>query len=332
MVKEYCHRARRPEKLRHAYLVGVADPTEEIIAGFLFVNGLKNNNNIHPLSDKVFITRYPCLEASDANILPLLVAKPCRTSQSNWEWLQELPFGAVVFGNPNTKGKTTLPETIASGELDGDVYSICWSKTVVRYIEATNKNLSVHVFNCSIRGDCGDELWVFANTFMGKRRSYEERQLLLKKLRARSAAAPYVEDNGTEPAVDHLLELLIESETVVTQYPSYEKKQFKQIIGHGVIRKKVKLLVQWDSGTGCKVEMFEPLEMLLDAFPDNVVVLKNPIHSIVMNGSGTGSKMTQFDDRVRQFWPCCDHRPYQLTNRSTVAEASVVQTRTFRWF
>jgi hypothetical protein len=29
--------------------------------------------------------------------------------------------------------------------------------------------------------------------------------------------------------------------------------------------------VQWDIGTGCKVEMFEPLEMLLGAFPDNVV-------------------------------------------------------------
>jgi hypothetical protein len=41
MVKEYYHRARRPENLRHAYLVGIADPTEEIPAGFLFVTGLK---------------------------------------------------------------------------------------------------------------------------------------------------------------------------------------------------------------------------------------------------------------------------------------------------
>jgi hypothetical protein len=58
-------------------------------------------------------------------------------------------------------------------------------------------------------------------------------------------------------------------------------------------------------------------------------ILKNPINGIVMNGSGTGSKLTQFDDRVRQLWPCCDHQPNQLTNRSTVAEASVVQTRPF---
>jgi hypothetical protein len=62
-----------------------------------------------------------------------------------------------------------------------------------------------------------------------------------------------VEENGTEPDVDHLRELLIESETVVTQDPSYEKKQFKRIIGHDVIRKKVKMPVQWDSGTGCRV-------------------------------------------------------------------------------
>jgi hypothetical protein len=80
-----------------------------------------------------------------------------------------------------------------------------------------------------------------------------------------------VEENGTYPAVDRLRELLIESETVVTQDPSYEKKQFKRTIGYCVIRKKVNFLVQWDSGTCCKVEMFEPLEMLLDAFPDNVV-------------------------------------------------------------
>jgi hypothetical protein len=61
-------------------------------------------------------------------------------------------------------------------------------------------------------------------------------------------------------------------------------------------------------------------------------VLKNPINSIVMNGSGTGSKLTQFDNRARQLWPRCDHRPNQLTNRSTVAEASVVQTRTLGRF
>jgi hypothetical protein len=57
MVKEYCHRARYPENLRHAYLVGVADPTEETPAGFLFVTGFNNNNNTQPQSDKVFITR-----------------------------------------------------------------------------------------------------------------------------------------------------------------------------------------------------------------------------------------------------------------------------------
>jgi hypothetical protein len=207
-----------------------------------------------------------------------MVATPCCMSQANWEWLQELPFGAIVLGNPKKKGKTTLPETIACGDLDGDVYLICWSKTVVGYITAANKNRIVHVFNCRILDDCGDELWVFADTFMGKRRSYEARQLL-KKLGTRSAAALYVEENGTEPAIYHLRELLIESETVVTQDPSYEKKQFKRIIGHGVIRNKVKLLVQWDNGTGCKVEMFEPLEMLLDAFPDNVLPMSSARNS-----------------------------------------------------
>jgi hypothetical protein len=101
-------RGSASREVHHAYLVGVADPTEEIPAGFLFVTGLNNKNNKHPRSDKVFITRYPCLEASDAKIFALLVAKPCRVSQAYWEWLQELPFGAVVFGNPKTKVETTL--------------------------------------------------------------------------------------------------------------------------------------------------------------------------------------------------------------------------------
>jgi hypothetical protein len=79
-------------------------------------------------------------------------------SQANLEWLHELPFGAVVFGNQKTKGETTLPETIACGDLDGDVYLICWSKTVVKYIEAANKNRIVHVFKCRIHENCGGEL------------------------------------------------------------------------------------------------------------------------------------------------------------------------------
>jgi hypothetical protein len=103
-----------------------------------------------------------------------------------------------------------------------DVCLICWIKRVVGYIDAASKNRIFHVLNCRIRDDCGDELWVFAESFMGKRRSYEERQLL-KKLGARSAAARYMEEDGTEPAVDHLREILIVSETVVTQDPSYEK-------------------------------------------------------------------------------------------------------------
>jgi hypothetical protein len=188
MVREYLHGARSPEKLHHAYIVGVADPTEEIPAGFFFASGLNNNNSKHPRSDKVFITRYPCLEASDVKILPLLVAKRCRMYQANWEWLQELSFGEVVFGNLKTKGETTLPETIACGDLDGDVYLIYWNKTVVGYIEAANQNRIVHVLNCRICDDCGDKLWVFSEPFMGKRRSYEARQLL-KKLGERSATA-----------------------------------------------------------------------------------------------------------------------------------------------
>jgi hypothetical protein len=57
-----------------------------------------------------------------------------------------MPFEAVVFGSPKTKGETTLPETIACGDLDGDVYLICWSKRVVGYIDAGLSMFSIATF------------------------------------------------------------------------------------------------------------------------------------------------------------------------------------------
>jgi hypothetical protein len=48
-------------------------------------------------------------------------------------WLQNLPFGAVIFANP-ADGEKPLPEAIAAGDLDGDLYFVCWNKTILRHI------------------------------------------------------------------------------------------------------------------------------------------------------------------------------------------------------
>ena len=54
----------------------------------------------------------------------------------DWEWLVELPFGAVLFADPSP-GMKTLPSQIGQGDLDGDLYCVCWDKTVLSCISAT---------------------------------------------------------------------------------------------------------------------------------------------------------------------------------------------------
>jgi RNA-dependent RNA polymerase len=46
-------------------------------------------------------------------------------SLADWEFLNSLPFGSVIFSRPRA-GSMSMPERIASGDLDGDLYLICW--------------------------------------------------------------------------------------------------------------------------------------------------------------------------------------------------------------
>lgn len=61
--------------------------------------------------------------------------KPERMSSEDYEWLCELPFGAVIFGFPR-KGCHTMPSAIAKGDLDGDRYFIIWDKEILRHSQA----------------------------------------------------------------------------------------------------------------------------------------------------------------------------------------------------
>jgi hypothetical protein len=47
--------------------------------------------------------------------------------------LQDLPFGAIIFSNPRP-GERPLPELVASGDLDGDLYLICWNELFLQSI------------------------------------------------------------------------------------------------------------------------------------------------------------------------------------------------------
>mmetsp|Transcript_19622 Transcript_19622/g.40030 ORF Transcript_19622/g.40030 Transcript_19622/m.40030 type:complete len:128 (-) Transcript_19622:1694-2077(-) len=75
------------------------------------------------------------MEAKDGRIIHLISSKPRGMSDQNWNWLRSLSFGAVVFGNPE-KGHRPLPEIIANGDLDGDIYFVCWDTVILSYIKA----------------------------------------------------------------------------------------------------------------------------------------------------------------------------------------------------
>jgi hypothetical protein len=54
-------------------------------------------------------------------------------------------------------------------------------------------------------------------------------------------------------------------------------------------------------------------------------ILENAKYSIIINYSWIGRKLTEFDDRVRQFWARRDHGPNKFPNGGMVSEVSAVE-------
>ncbi|KAK3253056.1 hypothetical protein CYMTET_37675 [Cymbomonas tetramitiformis] len=119
------------EAYKLAYLVGVADPTHSLPAGTIFVPGLPLQGTVARVS--LFVTRFPCVKPEDGRMLPALNSRPGPMLDDAWEWLQALPFGAVVF---STAGDgAPLPAQCASGDLDGDLYLVCWDRDFISHIK-----------------------------------------------------------------------------------------------------------------------------------------------------------------------------------------------------
>ena len=113
----------KPYNEHIACVVGVADPTGELPAGTVFLTGTK-------LSE-VFVTRYPCVKVSHGHVLSMPNTKPSSMSASAWEWLNDLKFGALIFSG---KGHCPLPGICAEGDIDGDLFFICWNDEVVHHV------------------------------------------------------------------------------------------------------------------------------------------------------------------------------------------------------
>jgi len=149
------YQERPKAEIAHAWLVGVADPTEALPAGHVFVTGTVGSRAFAHLgavrrtaaqrpshsgaagdaaggAPSIFITRSPAIKAADGRMLPAVCERPPAMPLATWEWLAGLPFGAVVF---STAGEgVPLPSTVADGDLDGDLYLVCWERTILQHI------------------------------------------------------------------------------------------------------------------------------------------------------------------------------------------------------
>jgi hypothetical protein len=136
-VMQYAKESHEAKGLKHSYVVGLADPTNAIPEGHIFVTGACDTAASQA---KLFVTRCPCTEAADGHLLPLLQCKPSGMPMGDWEWLISLPFGGIIFGNP-LPGNSPLPLKIANGDLDGDLYFICWSKTILSGLQTSSHTI-----------------------------------------------------------------------------------------------------------------------------------------------------------------------------------------------
>lgn len=128
-IKQYSRKGHRKE----SWVVGCSDPTNSLPSGHVFINGLLPENT--PCKDGqtcVFVTRSPCTKSDDGKLLPAIVEQPAGMSDTQWQSLQERPFGEIIFANG---GSQAIPMTISDGDLDGDLYFVCWDADIISKID-----------------------------------------------------------------------------------------------------------------------------------------------------------------------------------------------------
>mmetsp|Transcript_85388 Transcript_85388/g.150959 ORF Transcript_85388/g.150959 Transcript_85388/m.150959 type:complete len:641 (+) Transcript_85388:52-1974(+) len=125
----------KQELRKEAWVVGAADPTfpaNVLPAGHIYVSGLPAEHV--PIVDgqrKVLVTRSPCTLPEDGHLLPLVTSKPDGMSEDDWRALTERHFGEVLFSNEGNP----IPQSISEGDLDGDLYFVCWDDSIVRHVK-----------------------------------------------------------------------------------------------------------------------------------------------------------------------------------------------------
>lgn len=124
-IQNYKKESLKPDRRNHAWVVGVADSTGSLPPDRIFVPGMGGTQ-----PQELFVTRSPCLKHDHGRLLRTVNSKPTKMSKEEWDELQSLPFGSIIFSSPR-KNKMSMPERIACGDLDGDLYLICWDSIIL---------------------------------------------------------------------------------------------------------------------------------------------------------------------------------------------------------
>jgi len=132
ITNTYHRRSRHQHGLEHAFVRGVIDPTGKLPPGTVYLSGTKRCAEV---CNKLYVTRSPCLKFDDARMIRVITSKPSTLSLGEWNWLERLPFGVLIFSLPK-KGMKSIPEHIANGDLDGDRYFVCWNTEILENIMA----------------------------------------------------------------------------------------------------------------------------------------------------------------------------------------------------
>ena len=118
------------------YLTGCIDPTGALPVKKVFITGYTtDSDNMRALfgksHPKVYLSRSPSLQPSDAKLVSVVGRKPNKMSKDDWDMLCSYEFGTIIF--PLSKGITPLPCVIAGMSLLPSICLFCFFFNVIAY-------------------------------------------------------------------------------------------------------------------------------------------------------------------------------------------------------
>ena len=130
LVQSYKKSLAHKKEIQHSFLVGVADPTGSIPEGHIYVPGMGVKLGV---LEKLFVSQFPCKGQENSRLLPVLTSKPMVMNQTDWNFLNRFSFGVIILGN-SCPGFQALPTLVADGDLDGDLYFVCWHEEIIKNV------------------------------------------------------------------------------------------------------------------------------------------------------------------------------------------------------